>query len=477
MTTTDTTTRRAPGDTNTPYDLPGPDRWAAVIYYPVGEVERGEGKIWLVEPFPAARADASDGLDFDYMGEPSVAVLRGDAAPRPRGASRDGDWIVPGKALAKNCAYDTRAADQADLLVRWTEAYAIAAALNAGVKGIKPEDVEVLLAAERCQLVADSRFAGTINELRWTRPGGTTDGERVPVRQARRLRQQLHLIEARKTIDCQHARKGEFSSAGADWIETTYGLTIAGHQVLAEIRAYARPTRTVRYAVDSKTPSNDWAPYSEGTVETAETDPNAIARTVAVNQGIPPGAGALIAWNATVRVRVWTNPDTGPGAAPDGEYVHEALAKRRDEVARRLDQDGPAPRDVRDEMPPDQGLVTEAQALALIAAGGVRLGEGCSYSVDNELLPDGVELIGPAGVQLMARLYGAVDDGYAECVGDPDEDGDRQLAITPAGALRLGEAGIASAIAVAKRDPAGGGRCNCLHHQVGGFPYPCRNPS
>lgn len=243
MTTTEETTRPvAPGDTNTPYDFPGPDRWAAVIYYPVGEVEPGEGKLWLVEPFPAARADTSDGLDFDYMGEPSVAVLRGDAAPRPRGESRDGDWIVPGKALAKNCVYDVRVVDQADLLVRWTEAYAIAAALNTGVKGIKPEDVEVLLAAEDGRLTGDSRFAGTINELRW-KPRGTDigSGERVPVRQARRLRQQLHLIEARKTQDCQPKLKGKFSSSGCDWVETTYGLTIAGHQLLAEIRSCAEP--------------------------------------------------------------------------------------------------------------------------------------------------------------------------------------------------------------------------------------------
>lgn len=329
MTTTPTSSSPvAPGDTMKPYDFPGPDRWAAVIYYPVGEVEKGEGKIWLVEPFPAARADGSDGLDFEYMGEPSVAVLRGDAAPRPRTENREGDWIVPGRALAANCAYDVRVVDQADLLARWTEAYAIAATLNAGAVGIKPEDVEVLLAAEDGRLMGDSRFVGTIDELRWTPRGGGDDARRVPVRQARRLRQQQRLIEARTTRECQPAPKGEFSSAGQDWIETTYGPTTAGHQILTELRRYGQMV-DVTFTVDSKTSSTDWVHYASGaSAVVAQDDHNAVARTVAVGLGIPPGTGAMIAWNATVRVRVWVGT-VEPGGDPSGEYVYDALAKCR----------------------------------------------------------------------------------------------------------------------------------------------------
>ncbi|MER5608314.1 hypothetical protein AB0F93_03660 [Micromonospora tulbaghiae] len=323
MTSQTATQPKAPGDTDTPYKFPPATQWAPVIYYSVGEVKPGEGPIWLVEPYPAARADGSDGLDFDYMGESSVAVLRGAAAPRPR-ATRDGEWIVPGKAEARDCAYDERAVNQADLFTRWVEAYAIAAALNAGVSGIKPEDVEVLLAAEATRLTGDSRFAGTINELRWKGRTGTRS-TRVPVRQARRLRDELRLIEVRSTERREPRRKGEFSSAGQDYTISTFGLTIAGHQMLAEIRAYGR-IRTVRFVIDSKFAGGEWSLYEEGTVASPEQDPNEIAKTIAISQGIPPGTRAHIAWNAMVRVRVWT----GPGEDPDGEYLYDALAKFRD---------------------------------------------------------------------------------------------------------------------------------------------------
>ena len=42
-----------------------------------------------------------------------------------------------------------------------------------------------------------------------------------------------------------------------------------------------------------------------------------------------------------------------------------------------------------------------------------------------------------ACVQMLIRLAGAVADGYAEEVGEPDEDGNRLLHITPAGIARL----------------------------------------
>lgn len=104
-------------------------------------------------------------------------------------------------------------------------------------------------------------------------------------------------------------------------------LTDAGIAVLDQEQA--EQPRTVRYVVDSRLYGREWELYSEGTTETTEQDPNAIARAVAVGQGIPPGTGAFIAYNATVRVRVWTDPATTDGPA-SGEYVHDVLAEVRE---------------------------------------------------------------------------------------------------------------------------------------------------
>lgn len=239
-------TRYAPGDTMTPYHYPDENAWHAVIYYFAGEVEAGEGRIWLVEPYPAARADGTDGLDpVDSAG---VAVLRGTAAPHPRGADPDGDWVIPGKALRENYAYDVHIGNQRDLMAAWCEAWAIATALNNGVVdafGLKPNDIDVLLAAERVgDLLGDSRFAGTINELRWRPVGDRFSGERVPAAQAKRLRNGLRAIEAVTTREVSPDYGRELSTAGRPWTETTYGLTRAGAEMLDSIRQqYDGPAR------------------------------------------------------------------------------------------------------------------------------------------------------------------------------------------------------------------------------------------
>lgn len=250
-------TRYAPGDTAAPYPYPksGEDwyvnTWYPVIYYPVGEVEPGEGQIWLVEPYPAARADGTDGQDpIDDQGGAGIAVVCRDSVPVPRGTDEDGDWIIPQHSKISDCAYDVYVDNHADLMAAWCEAYAIAAALNSGLVkalNLKPEDLDVLLAAERGALFGDSRFLNTINELSWTQ---LAQGEherreprRVPVRQAKRLRNSLAAVEVASAERQQPARP-EFSSGGAPWTQFTYKLTRAGATMLAEIRrAYDGPAR------------------------------------------------------------------------------------------------------------------------------------------------------------------------------------------------------------------------------------------
>jgi hypothetical protein len=228
-------TRYAPGDTAAPYHFPAENVWNPVIYYAAGEVVKGEGPIWLVEPYPAARADGTDGLDpVDGAG---VAVLCGAAAPRPRTADRDGDWIIPGKGLIEHAAYDVYVGNQRDLLAAWMEAWAIAAALNGNMHrglGLQPVDIEVLLAAERRALIGDSRFVGTVNELRWTEIGDDFHRpRRVPVEQVARLRGgQEPLIEACAVVD----KRPELPMVGPGWQETTYQLTRVGVETLLVIR-------------------------------------------------------------------------------------------------------------------------------------------------------------------------------------------------------------------------------------------------
>lgn len=238
-------TRYAPGETPTPYDFPrDPNAWVPVIYFPAGEVVKGEGKIWLVEPYPAGRADGTDGLDpVDSAG---VAVVRGGARPHPRGEDPLGDWIIPEKSLVRDTAYDVYVTNQRDLMAAWCEAYAIAVALNNGLVkrlGLHPEDIEVLLATERGALIGDSRFAGTINELRWFPIGDQIGSKRrIGARQAKRLRSS-RLIEAAASAERRPSRP-ELSTSGLPWTETTYRLTRAATTMLAEIRGqYDGPTR------------------------------------------------------------------------------------------------------------------------------------------------------------------------------------------------------------------------------------------
>lgn len=254
MTTTDTTTktrpgrdpfaaiadrlpsRYAPGDTDVPYYFPVDSIWHPVIYYPAGVVVQGEGPIWLVEPYPAARADRTDGLDpVDGAG---VAVLTGDGAPRPRTDDADGDWVVPGRALIESCAYDVYVDNPRDLLAAWCEAWAIAAALNSNTLnglGVLPDDIEVLLAAERRELIGDSRFAGRFSEMTWT-PIGAADGERqVKPLQVKRLRDGANPLITACTVAERNPERE--LSGGRAWLETTYQLTRTGVNALQAIRA------------------------------------------------------------------------------------------------------------------------------------------------------------------------------------------------------------------------------------------------
>lgn len=237
-----------PGYPETAYHYPDRNAWYPVIYYPAGEVVAGEGPIHLVEPFPAARADGSDGCDpIENDGGACVAVVRHAAAPIPRGGrdrNTDGDWIVPERAPREDCVYDTRVATQAELLPAWREAYAIAATLNTGLPKVtglelQPVDIDVLLAAERGLLEGDSRFAGTINELRWKTPWHQIgSGERVPTRQRRRLRDQLALIEPGDEEKEHKPARPERSTSSLPWTTTTYRLTDAGRAALEAIRRH-----------------------------------------------------------------------------------------------------------------------------------------------------------------------------------------------------------------------------------------------
>lgn len=245
-------TRYAPGHSyDAPYPYTGQDRWFPVIYNPAHA--DADEKIWLVEPFPAAFADGTDGYgDISEEGGRGVAVLCGSAAPVPRGSDPDGDWIISFNAPSSECAYDVFVTTNKQLMAAWCEAYAIATALNnktAAKLSVRPEDIEVLLAAERGDLVGDSRFAGKRGELRW-KPINTT-GQRVEptwlgARQARRLRgdQRFAMIQPYVTTEGIPSREGSLSTAGRRWTNTVYGLTVHGRQYLAEIRAqYDGPTR------------------------------------------------------------------------------------------------------------------------------------------------------------------------------------------------------------------------------------------
>jgi hypothetical protein len=222
---------------------PSTDTWYPVIYYPAGGVEAGEGPIWLVEPFPAARADGADGQE--PIEKAGVAVLCRDAAPRPLGDDLDGDWVIPSNSLAADCAYGVYVRDQRELMAAWCEAYAIATALNNGTAdrlGVSLEDVEVLLAAERGALVGDSRFAGTGNELRWTpvdTTGDRVEPRRVPRDQAGRLRN-----SADPMLEPAVVTENPADADSSGHVETAYVVTRRARAALEVIRQqYDGPRR------------------------------------------------------------------------------------------------------------------------------------------------------------------------------------------------------------------------------------------
>jgi hypothetical protein len=162
-------TRYAPGATGRPYDYLGPAlTWFPVIYYPDGDSSDDEGPIWLVEPYPAERADGTDRLDPIISA--GITVVRGDAAPRPRHADPDGDWILPATSPAGDVAYEVHVTNQRDALAAWIEAWAIAAALNDDRLlyqiGLDiPQDIPVLLAAERRVLTWNPPGPGLYREI------------------------------------------------------------------------------------------------------------------------------------------------------------------------------------------------------------------------------------------------------------------------------------------------------------------------
>ncbi len=101
---------------------------------------------------------------------------------------------------------------------------------------LKPEDCDVLAAAAAGLLRSDSRFTGTINELRWAKTPGAEPSERVGTRQHRRLREKLALIRPSNQVEHHSSScRREFSSCGAAYTVTTMQLTPAGLAVVAAL--------------------------------------------------------------------------------------------------------------------------------------------------------------------------------------------------------------------------------------------------
>lgn len=231
-------TRYAPGHTPVPYQLytGDPDTWVPVIYYPLVD----DRKVWLVEPYPAGRADGTDGLD--PITEAGVAVLRGAAAPRPRVlGDPDGDWLVPGLAKAAEAAYDVHVTDRTDLMAAWCQAHAIATALNNGTValfGLEPNDLDVLFAAAGIDLIRDTSKVGLDRE--YTRGAcGVGEYERLPVE---KWRVDRLTGGPRPFVDAYFIR--DLDGGGA---QIRYGLGPRGTIAVREIRKqYDGPARCSR---------------------------------------------------------------------------------------------------------------------------------------------------------------------------------------------------------------------------------------
>jgi hypothetical protein len=245
-------TRYAPGHSaeHYPYPKAGPydvDYWYPVIYYPG---DHPGSTVRRVEPWPAARADNTDELPELADNGIGVTVVCRDAIPTPTSADLTADWTITARPLVSDVAYDVFVLGQRQLMAAWCEAHAISCALNNRTcdrLGVALDDIEVLLAAERGALVGDSRMAGKKGELRWKplNTVGRVDERWVTGAQTRRLRDhRIPFIRPVGTRQCQPARAGSFSSAGAPWTETLYGLTPDGEKALAAIRAqYDGPVR------------------------------------------------------------------------------------------------------------------------------------------------------------------------------------------------------------------------------------------
>lgn len=98
---------------------------------------------------------------------------------------------------------------------------------------LKPEDHAVLRAAGAGVLHADDRFTGTKNELRYPKnPGEVNAGESVPMRQHRRLREQLGLIDYTTTVE-KHGPTRPGQNCG--YTTTKMALTPLGVRVVTHL--------------------------------------------------------------------------------------------------------------------------------------------------------------------------------------------------------------------------------------------------
>lgn len=100
---------------------------------------------------------------------------------------------------------------------------------------LHPDDCDVLAAAAAGLLESDSRFTGTINELRYRRSPGDIGWERVPMRQHRRLRNTLKLITPSAEVQTHQPARPELSTSGLPWTVTKMQLTPAGLAVIAAL--------------------------------------------------------------------------------------------------------------------------------------------------------------------------------------------------------------------------------------------------
>lgn len=93
-------------------------------------------------------------------------------------------------------------------------------------------------------------------------------------------------------------------------------------------------------------------------------------------------------------------------------------------------------------LPADEGVVTQLRALGVLYNGWVQCGPNGHFAFDDAA---GVGWHGDQYdeaemSQMGMRLDQAIADGHAERIGEPDEDGYRQLRLTDAGIAVLDQA-------------------------------------